>query len=78
MKFIKKHWLRVLLDSCTILAFVCGDIIISTNPRAQLFNSLCTVALTAVLSWDTCTLYNREQKQEMDNDKSKKSNCNLE
>lgn len=69
MKFIKKHWVRVLLDSCTIFAFVYGDITISTNPRTQLFNSLCTVALTAVLSWDICTLYNKEKKQEMDDDK---------
>ena len=70
MKFIKKHWVRVLLDICTILAFVCGDIIISTNPRIRLFDSLCTVTLAAVLSWDNCTLYNKENKQEMDNDKS--------
>ena len=66
MKFIRKHWVRILLDICIVLALIVGDIVISTTPFFLLINISITTMCAAILSWDTCILYHKEQAQNND------------
>ena len=63
MKFVRKHWLRILISVSITIMFIASDVFIPAKPLFQFFDSLFTVIYVSIVTWEICDLYHKDNEE---------------
>lgn len=62
MKFIKRHWLRILLEFIIIVSIAVSDAYAVSTTLYRFISNLCTIFYSVVGTYQLCALYYNENR----------------
>jgi len=62
MKFIKRHWLRILLEFIIIVSIAVSSAYAMNTTLSRFIGNLCTIYYSVVVTCQLCELYYNENK----------------